>query len=84
MNLARGVRLTRLRPAIVAAVVAADGELVHQRDELRAVAVLARGEDAGERAAPPVRDQVDLGGQAAPGPAQPLPARPGGRLLVIR
>jgi len=30
---------------------AADGQLVHQRDELRAIAVLARGQDASDRAA---------------------------------
>jgi len=62
-----------------------DADLVHQRDELRAVTMLARGEDIGDRAAPPVRDQVNLGGQPAAGPAQPLPPRPGSpRVLVIR
>ena len=61
-----------------------DADLAPQRDELRAVAVLAGGEDAGQRAAPPVRHQVDLGGPAAAGPAQSFPARPGSRVLVIR
>jgi len=45
---------------------AADGQLVHQRDELRAVTVLARRGDAGQRPAAPVSDQVNLGGKTAP------------------
>src|SRR5512140_623983 len=64
---------------------AADGQLVHQRDELRAIAVLARGQDAGDGAAAPVGDQVNLGGQPAAGAAQRLPPGRGGRrILVIR
>lgn len=64
---------------------AADADLVHQRDELRAVAVLARGGDPGQRAAAPARHQVDLRGQPGPGAAGPLPARAGGSgILVIR
>jgi site-specific DNA recombinase len=45
---------------------APDGQLVHQRDELRAVTVLARRGDAGQRPAAPVSDQVNLGGKTAP------------------
>ena len=64
---------------------AADGQLAHQGDELGAVAVLAGGENLGQRPAPPVRDQVNLGGQPAAGAAQRLPARPAGPgFLVIR
>jgi len=62
-----------------------DPDLAHQRDEPRAVAVLAWAEDPGDRAAPPVSGQVDLGAQPAPGTAQSLPVRPAGsRVLVIR
>ena len=47
--------------------------------------MLAGGEDVGDQAAPPVGDQVNLGGQPAAGPAQGLPAQPAGRpVLVIR
>src|SRR5204863_9080971 len=60
---------------------AGDLDLIEQRDELGAVAVLAGGEDPGDRPAAPVSRQVDLGGQAAAGAAQRLPAR---RILVIR
>src|SRR5262249_61539706 len=39
----------------------------------------------GDRSAPPVGDQVNLGGQPAAGPAQRFPARPASpRVLVIR
>jgi len=62
---------------------AADADGLHQRDELRAVAVLARAEDPADRAAAPVRGQVDLGAQPAAGAAQRLSARPR-RVLVIR
>src|SRR5262249_51428426 len=83
-----GVRLVAHRPGRPGAgppgAFPGDADLVHQRDELRTVAVLAGGEDIGDRAAPPVGDQVNLGGQPAPGPAQSLPARPGARVLVIR
>src|SRR6266487_2285874 len=61
-----------------------DPHLVHQRDELRAVAMLAWGENLGDRAAPPVRDQVNLGGQPAARAAQGLPAPPARRVLVSR
>jgi len=63
---------------------AGNADLVQQRDELRAVAILARGQDAGDRAAPAVGGQVDLGAQPATGPAQRLPDRPGREILVIR
>ena len=63
---------------------ASDGDGIRQRDEPRAVAVLARAEDPADRAAAPVRGQVDLGAQPAAGPAQRLPARPGRQALVIR
>ena len=63
---------------------AGDADLVQQRDELRAVAVLARGQDPADRTAPPVSGQVDLGAQPAAGAAQRLPARPGRRIVVIR
>jgi hypothetical protein len=46
--------------------------------------VLARGQDAGDRAAAAVGGQVNLGGQPAAGPAQRLPDRPGREILVIR
>jgi hypothetical protein len=51
-----------------------DGDGVYQRDEPRAVAVLAGGGQPGDRAAALVRGQVDLGGQPAAGPADRLPA----------
>ena len=41
------------------------------------------GQDAGDRAAPAVGGQVDLGAQAAAGPAQRLPGRPRREILVI-
>jgi hypothetical protein len=53
---------------------------LQQRDEPRAVAVLAGAEDPADRAAAPVRGQVDLGAQPAAGSAQGLPARPAGFL----
>src|SRR6266699_511873 len=61
---------------------AGDADGLHQGDELRAVAVLARGQQAGERPAAPVSGQVNLGGKPAAGTAQRLP--PGRRVLVIR
>jgi hypothetical protein len=64
---------------------AQDADLAQQWDELRAVAMLAGGEDIGDRAAPPVCDQVNLGGQPAARTAQGLPARAAGlRVLVIQ
>jgi len=45
--------------------------------------VLARAEDPADRAAAPVRGQVDLGAQPAAGPAQRLPARPGRQACVL-
>jgi len=63
---------------------AADADGLQERDELRAVAVLAGGEDPGERAAAPVRGQVNLGGQPAAGAPQPLPARTRHTIVVIR
>src|SRR6266487_1492993 len=62
----------------------ADADGLQERDELWAVAMLARGEDPGERAAAPVRGQVNLGGQPAAGAAQPLPARTRHKIVVIR
>jgi len=62
-----GIRLIGHRPAGPGArpslAAAGDADLLQQRDELRAVAVLARGEDPGDRAAPAVSGQVDLGAQ---------------------
>ena len=46
--------------------------------------MLSGGEDPGDRAAPAVTSQVNLGAQPAAGAAQGLPARPGRRILVIR
>ncbi|GGS23461.1 hypothetical protein GCM10010252_73310 [Streptomyces aureoverticillatus] len=51
---------------------AADAEELQQRHELRGITPLARGEDPGDRSALPVRDQVQLGRQAASGPAECL------------
>ena len=45
---------------------AGDAQLVQQRDELRAVPVLAGAGELGERAAAPVSEQVNLGAQPAP------------------
>jgi len=60
---------------------AGNADLLQQRDELRAVAMLSGGEDPGDRAAPAVGGQVNLGAQPATGAAQGLPARlPGGFL----
>ena len=74
----RGVRLVGHRPAgpppWPARTAPPDSDGVHQRDELRAVAVLAGGGQPGDRAAALVRGQVDLGGQPAAGPADRLPA----------
>jgi hypothetical protein len=42
------------------------GDLVEQRDEPRAVAVLARAQDSGDGPIAPVRGQVHLGSQPAP------------------
>jgi hypothetical protein len=59
-----------------------DADGLHQGDELRAVAVLARAQQAGEGPAAPVSGQVNLGGKPAAGTAQRL--LPGRRVLVIR
>ncbi len=52
-----------------------DADGLQQRDELRAVAVLARGQDLGDRAAPAVGGLVDLGAQ--PPRERPSASRPG-------
>lgn len=44
---------------------AGDADLVQQRNELRAVAVLARGQHVGDQPTPAVVSQVDLGAQPA-------------------
>jgi hypothetical protein len=49
---------------------AADEDLVEQRDEPQAVAVLARAQDSGDGPTSPVRGQVHLGSQAAAATAQ--------------
>src|SRR5512146_3126383 len=72
-----GVRLiahrgTRPGPGTAVAP-AADADRRHERDEPRAVTMLAWGEDPGEGPAAPVRGQVDLGVQPAAGPARPAP-----------
>ena len=68
------------RPSLAAA---GDADLLQQRDELRAVAVLARGQDPADRTAPPVSGQVDLGAEpttgqrvSAPVPADTIPLGP--------
>jgi hypothetical protein len=66
------------------AAAAGDADGLQQRDELRAVALLAGGQDPGDRAAPAVGSQVNLGAQPAAGTAQRLPAGPGRRIVVIR
>jgi hypothetical protein len=40
--------------------------LVHQRDQLAGVGVLARGQPGGQVAALAVTDRVELGGQSTP------------------
>jgi site-specific DNA recombinase len=75
---AGGVCLVRHRPARPlpgpARAAALDADGLHQRGEVRRVAVLARAGQPGDRAAAQVSGQVDLGGQPAPGPADRLPA----------
>src|SRR6202790_2947671 len=56
---------------------AADPDCLHQRNDPRAVAVLAVVAKPADGPAAPVRGQVDLGAQPAAGAAQRLPARPG-------
>lgn len=84
----RRARLTGHRPARPDAgptlPAAGDADLVQQRDELRAVAVLARGQNASDRTAPAVSGQVNLGAQPAAGTAKRLPDRPAREILVIR
>ena len=71
---------------------ARDVEPVHQGGEGEGVVALPGAGDPGQRPAAGIGEQVDLGGQPAPGPAQRLPflagpgrVRPGGRrVLVIR
>jgi hypothetical protein len=57
---------------------ARDGELVHEREKGQRVVALPGAGHPGQRPAPSVGEQVDLGGQPAPRPAQRLP------VLVIR
>jgi hypothetical protein len=73
---ARGVRLVGQRTAWPSARSAkapaqnADG--THHPDEVRAVGPLTRTGEAGDRTAPTISDQVNLGGQAATGTPQPF------------
>jgi hypothetical protein len=62
---------------------AVDADRVEQRDEPRAVAVLARAQDSGDVPTAPVCGQVDLGSEPAAGAAQGL-RPPAARILVIR
>ena len=75
-----------------AAAAARDAEPVHERGEGEGVVTLPGAGDPGQRPAAGIGEQVDLGGQPAPGPAQRLPVlagpgrrrRGGRRVLVIR
>jgi hypothetical protein len=53
--------------ARVSAAEAGDMDAVHDRDELRSVAPLARSDQQGQGAASTLTGEVDLAGQAAPG-----------------
>jgi hypothetical protein len=62
---------------------AADADLVHQRDEPRTVAVLARAQYSGDGLTAPVCGQVHLGSHHAAGTAQSL-RPPAARIRVTR
>ncbi|MDQ0938653.1 hypothetical protein QFZ67_000358 [Streptomyces sp. V1I1] len=57
----------------------ANADAFHDRDELRGIAPLARGDQQGQRAAPALTGEMDLAGQAAPGAPELLvgPVLPG-------
>lgn len=50
----------------------ADADAIHDRNELRGIVPLARGDQQGQRAAPALTGEMDLAGQATPKASESL------------
>jgi hypothetical protein len=81
-NRAAGVRLVAQHPGGSgpgpATTTTPDPDPGHHRCEGQRVVAVPGGGDPGDRAASGVGGKVNLAGQSAPGPAEGLPAGPGG------